>query len=141
MHPLIDIVRASSSPEQAQKADNYATAINLEDDFVTMIADKAITVVANRLKERRGTTVAPINDAPSLRANGISINKWAKGRKSDQDPIVAFGVIGLKITNLIAQRLRLEPAQVTVKVDVDSAMNISRIVFSFSESVTRIPTN
>jgi hypothetical protein len=141
MHPLIDIVRTSGSPEQAQKANNASSAINLEDDFVNVIADKAIAVVANRLKEKRGTTVAPINDAPSLRANGISINEWAKWRKSDQDPIVAFGVIGFRITNLIAQHLRLEPAQVTVKVDVDSVNNISRIVFHFAESVTRVPTN
>ncbi len=128
-------------PEQAQRADEYVAAINLEDDFVSMIANKAIAVVANRLKVKRGTAVAPINDTPSLRANGVSINKWAKWRKSDQAPIVAFGVIGLRITNLIAQRLHLEPAQVTVKVDVDSVNNISRIVFHFSESVTRVPTN
>lgn len=141
MHPLIDIVRTSGSPEQAEKANNYATAISLEDDFVNVIADKAIAVVTNRLKEKRGTTVAPINDAPSFRANGVSINKWAKWRKSDQDPIVAFGVIGTRITNLVAQRLRLEPTQVTVKVDVDSVNNISRIVFHFAESVTRVPVN
>lgn len=141
MHPLIAIARASGSPEQAQKADEYATAINLEDDFVTVIADRAIAVVQSRLKDKRGTTVAPINDASSLRAGGISIGKWAKWRKSDQDPTVAFGVIQTKITNLVAQRLRLEPAQVTIKVDVDSAQNISRIVFYFAESVTRVPTN
>ena len=51
MHPLIDIVRTSGSPEQAEKANNYATAISLEDDFVNVIADKAIAVVTNRLKE------------------------------------------------------------------------------------------
>lgn len=139
MNPLIDIVRETGSPEQAQKANNFATAIRLEDDFVNVIADKAIVVVANRLKESRGTTIAPINDAPSLRAKGITINKWAKWRKSDQDPIVAFGVIGLRITNLIAQRLRLESNQVTVKVEVDKVHNISRIVFRFKESVTAVP--
>lgn len=64
MNPLIDIVRETGSPEQAQKANNFATAIRLEDDFVNVIADKAIVVVANRLKESRGTTIAPINDAP-----------------------------------------------------------------------------
>jgi|GEM_PF-3817003 len=127
--------------ERAQVARSYVDAINLEDDFVNVIADKAVAVVTDRLKERRSTTVASINDASSLRANGISINKWAKWRKSDQDPIVAFRVISGRIANLIAQRFHLEHSQVTVKVDVDSVKNISRIVFRFAEPVTRVPTN
>jgi len=131
---LTDIVRA-------QVAQSYVAAINLEDDFITVIADKAVAVVADRLKEKRSTTVAPINNASSLRANGTSINKWAKWRKPDQDPIVAFRVISDRIANLIAQRFHLEHNQVTVKVDVDSVNNISRIVFQFAEPVTRVLTN
>lgn len=127
--------------EKMVQAENYLAAINLETAFVNVIANKAVAIVGNRLKEKRGTTVAPINNAPSLRVGDVTINKWAKWRKPDRDPIVAFGVIGQRITDLIAQRLCLEPTQVTVKVDVDSVNNISRIVFHFAESVTRVPTN
>lgn len=127
--------------EQMVQAENYLDAINLETAFANVIANKAIAIVANRLKGKHGTTVAPINNAPSLRVGDVSINKWAKWRKPDQDPAAAFTVISTKTTDLIAKRLHLEPAQVTVKVDVDTMKNISRIVFHFAESVTRVPTN
>lgn len=139
MHPLLDVVRPSGSEAVARQAKEYATAMNLEDDFVHAVADKVFAVIISRLREGRGTFMAAINDAPSLQVKGVTINTWAKWRNMGQGPTTAFDAIELKATSLIARRLHLEPSQVTASVSVGRMNEINRIVFHFAEPITQVP--
>jgi len=128
-HPIGDVVRMF---DPTGRTGTYFDAVALEPAMVEAIVEKVEAVVRGRLTTKRSTAVAPIYDALGIRADGISLAKWADARVplgNTRD--FAFGKIMYTVAEQVAIRLKLSPGSVSIKSNLAS----SKLTVEFAEPV------